>query len=65
MPEKRTVEDIRALAEKLGSDIDTLEEMIANRRTIKDLRKELAALRAQRKALEREAVEALFGGGDA
>jgi len=61
MPE-RTIDEIRELAGKLDSDIDTLTAMIENRRKIKDLRKELAALRQQRVALRQEAADAVLGG---
>ena len=61
MPE-RTIDEIRELAGKLDSDIDTLTAMIENRRKIKDLRKELAALKQQRVALRQEAADAVLGG---
>ena len=61
MPE-RTIDEIRELAAKLDSDIDTLTAMIENRRKIKDLRRELSALRQQRLALRQEAADAVLGG---
>ena len=61
MPE-RTIDEIRELAAKLDTDIQALENLIENRKKIKDLRKELAALRQQRLALRQEAADAVLGG---
>jgi len=57
----RDVEAIRADAEEMDAKINAIEYEIENRKPVKQLRKELSALKAARLALRQEAADAVLG----